>query len=72
MSTADADGWPDASSRGDAPGFVPVESSHTLLMPERPGNNRVDSITPGRDRDEAVIVESKALTREYLHRAVDA
>jgi predicted pyridoxine 5'-phosphate oxidase superfamily flavin-nucleotide-binding protein len=50
MSTADADGWPDASPRGDAPGFVAVESSHTLLMPERPGNNRVDSITPGHDR----------------------
>jgi hypothetical protein len=43
MSTADADGWPDASPRGDAPGFVTVEGSRTLLMPERPGNNRVDS-----------------------------
>jgi PPOX class probable FMN-dependent enzyme len=43
MSTADADGWPDASPRGDAPGFVAVEGSRTLLMPERPGNNRVDS-----------------------------
>jgi len=43
MSTADADGWPDASPRGDAPGFVAVEGSHTLLMPDRPGNNRVDS-----------------------------
>jgi PPOX class probable FMN-dependent enzyme len=43
LSTADAAGWPDASPRGDAPGFVVVEDSHTLLIPDRPGNNRVDS-----------------------------
>jgi len=43
LSTADADGWPDASPRGDAPGFVAVEDQHTLLVPDRPGNNRVDS-----------------------------
>lgn len=43
LSTADADGWPDASPRGDAPGFVAVEGPHTLLVPDRPGNNRVDS-----------------------------
>jgi uncharacterized protein len=43
LSTADADGWPDASPRGDAPGFVEVEDAGTLLVPDRPGNNRVDS-----------------------------
>jgi uncharacterized protein len=43
LSTAGADGWPDASPRGDAPGFVAVEGPHTLLVPDRPGNNRVDS-----------------------------
>ncbi len=43
IATADADGWPDASPRGDPPGFVEVEDEHTLLMPDRPGNNRVDS-----------------------------
>jgi PPOX class probable FMN-dependent enzyme len=34
----------DCSPRGDAPGFVAVEDAHTLLLPERPGNNRVDSL----------------------------
>jgi len=29
--------------RGDPPGFVVVEDEHRLLMPDRPGNNRVDS-----------------------------
>jgi PPOX class probable FMN-dependent enzyme len=43
LSTADAHGWPDASPRGDAPGFVAVEGRHALLVPDRPGNNRVDS-----------------------------
>jgi uncharacterized protein len=43
LSTADAQGWPDASPRGDPPGFVTVEGPHTLLVPDRPGNNRVDS-----------------------------
>ena len=45
LSTADADGWPDDSPRGDAPGFVSVEAPHTLLVPDRPGNNRVDSFS---------------------------
>ncbi|MES2423054.1 MAG: pyridoxamine 5'-phosphate oxidase family protein [Pseudomonadota bacterium] len=34
----------DASPRGDAPGFVVVENSTTLLLPERRGNNRADSL----------------------------
>src|SRR5580658_6461561 len=34
----------DASPRGDAPGFVTVLDEHTLLIPDRRGNNRVDSL----------------------------
>jgi hypothetical protein len=34
----------DVSPRGDAPGFVAVEDERTLLLPERPGNNRIDSL----------------------------
>ena len=43
ISTADADGWPDGSPRGDAPGFVTVVDAHRLQLPDRPGNNRLDS-----------------------------
>lgn len=43
LATAGADGL-DASPRGDAPGFVQVQDEHTLLLPERRGNNRVDSL----------------------------
>ena len=38
-----ADGTVDASPRGGAPGFVRVEGPRRLLMPDRPGNNRLDS-----------------------------
>jgi len=34
----------DASPRGDVPGFVVVENDHTLLIPDRRGNNRLDSL----------------------------
>ena len=34
----------DASPRGDAPGFVAVQDEATLLIPERRGNNRADSL----------------------------
>ena len=34
----------DCSPRGDAPGFVQVADERTLLMPDRRGNNRVDSL----------------------------
>ncbi len=32
----------DVSPKGDAPGFVAVESPKTLLIPDRPGNSRID------------------------------
>ena len=34
----------DASPRGDPPGFVVVDGERTLLIPERRGNNRIDSL----------------------------
>jgi len=34
----------DASPRGDAPGFVHVETDTTLLLPDRRGNNLIDSL----------------------------
>lgn len=43
MSTHGPDGRCDASPRGDGPGFVQVVDDHTLLIPDRPGNKRVDS-----------------------------
>jgi PPOX class probable FMN-dependent enzyme len=34
----------DCSPRGDAPGFVRILDEHTLAIPDRRGNNRIDSL----------------------------
>ena len=34
----------DASPRGGEPGFVHVVDAHTLLIPDAPGNNRLDTL----------------------------
>ncbi|QRG70715.1 pyridoxamine 5'-phosphate oxidase family protein [Brevibacillus choshinensis] len=44
LSTADTEGNCDASPRGDAPGFVYVLDDRHLVIPERPGNKRMDSL----------------------------
>ena len=35
----------DVSPRGDAPGFVQIIDDRTLLIPDRPGNNRLDTMS---------------------------
>src|SRR5437764_2604426 len=37
-------GVADNSPRGDVPGFVKVMDDHTLLIPDRRGNNRLDTL----------------------------
>jgi PPOX class probable FMN-dependent enzyme len=44
LSTADAGGRPDVSPRGGDPGFVKVLDPRRLALPDRQGNNRVDSL----------------------------
>lgn len=44
LSTSDASGCCDVSPRGDAPGFVHVLDDSRLVIPERPGNRRIDSM----------------------------
>ncbi|MYH71697.1 MAG: pyridoxamine 5'-phosphate oxidase family protein [Acidimicrobiia bacterium] len=44
ISSLGADGRQDTSPRGDPPGFVAVLDDYTLLVPDRPGNNQVDSL----------------------------
>ncbi len=44
ISSLGADGRQDTSPRGDPPGFVAVLDERTLLIPDRPGNNQVDSL----------------------------
>ncbi len=44
ISSFGADGRADTSPRGDPPGFVAVLDERTLLIPDRPGNNQIDSM----------------------------
>jgi predicted pyridoxine 5'-phosphate oxidase superfamily flavin-nucleotide-binding protein len=44
LSTGDAQHRLDASPRGGDPGFVQVAADGALLLPDAPGNNRLDSL----------------------------
>lgn len=44
LGTSGADGRCDVSPKGDAPGFVLVLDETTLVIPDRPGNRRLDSL----------------------------
>lgn len=44
LASTGKDGRVDASPRGDAPGFVHVLDDNTLAIPDRPGNNRLDTL----------------------------
>lgn len=45
LGTHNKDGLSDVSPRGDAPGFIQVLDDKTLAIPDRPGNNRLDTLS---------------------------
>jgi len=45
IGTSAADGKADVSPRGDPPGFVQVIDDNTIFIPDRPGNNRLDTMS---------------------------
>jgi uncharacterized protein len=53
----------DASPRGGAPGFIRILDKNTLLIPDAPGNNRLDTLTN--------IVESGSVGLLFLIPGVD-
>ena len=53
----------DATPRGGEPGFVRVQDARTLLLPDWPGNNRLDSLTN--------LVENPAVGLLFLIPGVD-
>ena len=44
ISSANAQGLADVSPRGDRPGFVAVCDERTLLIPDRPGNRKIETL----------------------------
>ena len=45
FSSADGEGRQDCSPRGDAPGFVTVLDDRTIAIPDRPGNNKIETLS---------------------------
>ena len=45
LSSSNSYGHMDCSPRGDYPGFVGVLDDYTILIPDRPGNNRLDTLS---------------------------
>jgi PPOX class probable FMN-dependent enzyme len=45
IASADRNGTPDVSPRGDLPGFVTVLDARTLAIPDRPGNKKLLTLT---------------------------
>ncbi|WP_439514444.1 pyridoxamine 5'-phosphate oxidase family protein [Oceanibaculum nanhaiense] len=56
IATADAEGKQDVSPRGDPPGFVQVLDDKTLAIPDRVGNNRIDTLKNLRDNPEVGLI----------------
>ena len=44
LATSNSAGYLDCSPRGDFPGFIQVLDDATIAIPDRPGNNRLDSL----------------------------
>ena len=45
IASANSQGLPDVSPRGDLPGFVAIPDDHTLLVPDRPGNKKLETLS---------------------------
>jgi PPOX class probable FMN-dependent enzyme len=56
VSTASADGKQDVTPRGDPPGSFKVIDGHTLAFPDRPGNNRLDTLRNLLENPEIALV----------------
>lgn len=86
LASASENAEPEISPRGGSPGFARVLDERTLLMPDRPGNNRLDNfcnitanpavallfLVPGIDETLRVYGEASILRPEELPSAMTA
>ena len=63
IGTMGGDGLADVSPRGEGPGFVQVLDDETVAIPDRPGNNRLDTF--------ANILDNPAVALIFLIPGVD-
>jgi PPOX class probable FMN-dependent enzyme len=86
IASSDAEGNLDVSPKGDPAGFVRVLDSHTLVIPDRPGNCRADTFTnvlqnpnvallflvPGRRETLRVVGRARIVRDEALRQSMAA
>ena len=56
IATSNRDGKADISPRGDPSGFVQVLDDETLAIPDRPGNNRLDTMVNITENPEVALI----------------
>lgn len=56
IGSSDREGRADTSPKGDPPGFVRVLDDHTLAIPDRPGNNRLDTLRNIVENPEVAVI----------------
>ncbi|MCB9717216.1 MAG: pyridoxamine 5'-phosphate oxidase family protein [Myxococcales bacterium] len=56
IASASADGQPNVSPRGDAPGFVHIHDDRTLVIPDRPGNNKIETFVNVVDNPKVALI----------------
>lgn len=56
IATSNADGKADISPRGDPPGFVQVLDDNTVAIPDRPGNNRLDTMVNITENPQVAVI----------------
>ncbi len=69
LSTVDEFGFPTVTPRGDYPGFVSIEDSNTILVPERKGNNLAYSLSNLISNDKVGVIFIVPNTNETLRMA---
>jgi uncharacterized protein len=56
IGSSDPQGRGDTSPKGDPPGFVQVLDDRTIAIPDRPGNNRIDTLRNLVDNPEIAVI----------------
>jgi ferredoxin-NADP reductase/predicted pyridoxine 5'-phosphate oxidase superfamily flavin-nucleotide-binding protein len=67
LGTRSRDGRCDLSPRGDVPNVLTLQPDGTLLMPDRAGNNRIDSARNLLEQPEVTLVALNVGTDRFLH-----
>jgi PPOX class probable FMN-dependent enzyme len=56
IGSTDREGRADTSPKGDPPGFVRVVDDRTIAIPDRPGNNRIDTLRNIVENPEVAVI----------------